>query len=181
MHLMVDLETLGTSPDSVVLSAGAVFFNKKDGIVLEAYSPFNLDCQLESGRKIDANTLSWWLKQDDKAKKVFTEVEKAQRYYFLYQFIDDAINDCIADKPFMLKNLKVWGMGANFDVVIMEDDYRRHGEDIPWAFWNVNCFRMFNKLTKCRDKRAREGVFHNALDDARYQARCVLDVIRGQK
>ena len=68
---------------------------------------------------------------------------------------------------------------SGFDITIVEDLYRRHHEKhefaIPWKFWNVWCFRTFNHLTKARDKFKREGVHHDALDDARYQAQVVLN------
>ena len=80
--LMIDLETLGTTPETPVISIGAVFFNpetKKLGPTF--YLPLAVDEQISRGRKPTGATLKWWMQQSNAAKKVFNEdaqpVEKA--------------------------------------------------------------------------------------------------------
>lgn len=182
MHCMLDLETLGTTPNSVVLSAGAVYFTKEQGIIKESYSVFSVKKQLKMGRVMDTDTLQWWMKQSPEARKVLDEAFESREPHNLANQIMRDLADLKNDKQLDdFKNLKIWGNGANFDVVLAESFFLYEYDSIPWKFWNVNCFRMFNKLTKCRDKVKREGVHHNALDDARYQAQCVLAVIKGDK
>jgi len=48
MHLMIDLETLGTKPDAVVLSAGLVLFDHKKGIVDKKEIVLNVQEQLDA-------------------------------------------------------------------------------------------------------------------------------------
>ena len=48
---------------------------------------------------------------------------------------------------------------------------------VPWDFWNVNCCRTIKRIAYERGWKmpAREGVHHDALDDAVYQAKWVSD------
>lgn len=174
---MLDFETLGTQFDTIVVSLGAVAFNK-EGIKNEMLFEFDIPSQQKIGRSWDASTLAWWSKQGDGAKKVFEDSEfKITIAEFLPMF-EKFIDESCAKVGEKRDELKPWGNGANFDVVICEDLFRRHHSkgpaSIPWKFYNVVCFRTFNMLTGAKDLLKRHGVHHNALDDARYQAQCVL-------
>ena len=64
MDIMLDIETLSTRPESVVLTLGAVKFspwasdvNTDDGL----YVRVNVDEQLESGRHVQQDTIDWWV------------------------------------------------------------------------------------------------------------------------
>ena len=65
-HAMIDLETLGTGPDCVVLTIGGVKFDPN--AISEPYQPFyykfNVDEQLDKGRTTLESTLEWWGKQE---------------------------------------------------------------------------------------------------------------------
>ena len=79
--------------------------------------------------------------------------------------------------------------GANFDLVILEDIYRKHhalGRDgIPFAFWNTWCFRTLDHLFKIKEAMPKNAVGqnimkHNALADAIWQTNCVLEFWKRQ-
>ena len=65
-HAMIDLETLGTKPDCVVLTLGAIKFNpyKQTEPDKGLYIRLNVDEQTKMGRSVDDGTLEWWGKQD---------------------------------------------------------------------------------------------------------------------
>ncbi len=72
----------------------------------------------------------------------------------------------------------VWGNGANFDNTILRRSYERQGIPCPWRYYNDRDVRTIVELGKAIDFDARtaipfEGERHNALDDARYQAKYV--------
>lgn len=177
---MLDFETLGTAGDTACLSLGAVAFNKT-GVLGEKLWEFDLKEQLDLKRSVTADTLIWWSQQNDLARAVFKHDDfKIKMTQFFSQF-EKFCDDLLVKQSEKRDELKVWGNGANFDVVLIEDFYRRHHVNaeraIPWKFWNVICFRTFNMLTKCRDlvpKNQTHGVKHNALDDAMHQTKCVL-------
>ena len=65
MHVMIDIETLSTTPDAVVMSVGAVKFDPK-----ATRPPTNktlwrpdIDEQTERDRHVSESTLEWWSKQ----------------------------------------------------------------------------------------------------------------------
>ena len=63
-HLMIDLETLDTSPTAVVTSVALVVFNPFSDAVTEQFS-FQLDVQeqLDTGGTVSASTLQFWMSQ----------------------------------------------------------------------------------------------------------------------
>lgn len=185
MHLMIDFETLGTGADSIVVSMGAVGFNKA-GIICEKLFEFDLLDQQILGRSFTASTLKWFMKQSDQARAVFNSENKKLKIAEFFGEFERFCLDGLQSQNERFDELKPWGNGANFDISILEDMYRRHhtlrDEGIPWKFWNVTCFRTFNLLTKCKDMHKRpQGTHHSALDDARYQANCVLAFYKVQQ
>jgi hypothetical protein len=176
---MLDWETLGTSPDSVCLSLGAVFFDR-DGIHDKELFVLNAPDQRKHGRTENEATKIWWSKQSLDAQKQLkaSEVGGDSIQRFLENF-EEFIDLSLAGYKQRRDTLCPWGNGANFDIPLLEDFYRRHhkgGQDaIPWKFWNVWCYRTFSNLTKCRDLvPRRHGTYHNALDDSIHQVNTVL-------
>lgn len=71
-HVMVDLETLGTKPGSVILSIGAVTFDLdgsgRDGRTF--YQRVNIQSCLDAGMTVDGDTVEWWFHPDrDQARR----------------------------------------------------------------------------------------------------------------
>jgi len=168
MNLMIDIETLGIDPKAPVLSIGAVYFDK-DGTYSEFYINLDVHHQIDSGlRKFDASTIKWWMGQEDAAKKVFKEtaipVEQALRQFV--NFIETEVGS---------KDTKPWGNGSNFDITILESLFKDYGIKTPWNFRNIRDYRTFKDFIYDGSDTVREGTYHNALDDAKYQAQVVID------
>ena len=66
--IMLDIETLDTSPSAIVLSIGAVKFNSV-GLGDTFYVRLDSDPQLALGRTQSEATLTWWAGQSDAARK----------------------------------------------------------------------------------------------------------------
>ena len=166
-HLMVDLETMGVSPRSVVLTLGAVTFNPyTDEIYDDLYLKIDLDDQDKLGREIDQNTLDWWAKQEP---KVMEEAFSSDGRIGL----EDAIT---AFHKFAWGCDKFWSHGAVFDLMIIEDIYRQLNRPIPWEFWRLRDTRT---LFDIKDPEMEKSVEqHNALFDAIRQAKGVQTVYR---
>lgn len=158
--VMIDLETLGTSPDAAVVSIGVVIFDLDKKVILEEfYAPLDVKEQMKRGRKVDPDTLNWWMGQSDAAKKVFSE--KAQDFKSILQTLSG-----ILDK---YRPLTVHGNSSTFDVSIMENAYAMYDVKLPWHYTKVNCFRTFRRFIGNNEKVEKTGIAHNALDDARDQ------------
>jgi DNA polymerase III epsilon subunit-like protein len=162
MHLMVDLETLGTDPRSVILSIGAVFFTETE-IGKSFYVEAVVDSQQEEWqRKISADTLAWWINQNDVAKRVFHDGPHkqplAQALFQLQNFIGSEEDTVL-----------VWANGAGFDFPLLHTAYHDIQERAPWRFFNERCYRTVKAMYPGIPKPV-TGVAHNALDDAMSQA-----------
>ena len=70
-HAMIDIETLATSPEAVILSVGGVKFDPYTNEEPHSglYLRLNVDEQSELDRHVDDNTLEWWSKQDAKIRE----------------------------------------------------------------------------------------------------------------
>ncbi len=171
-HLMIDLETMGKNPDAPINSIGGKFFDPVTG---EMGPEFSKTIDLETaGGVIDRDTIKWWLKQSREAQSAILTDEIP---------LDDAL---LQLREFIAENsgeffVQVWGNGANFDNVILRRSYERQGIPCPWRYHNNRDVRTIVELGKAMDFDARaaipfEGERHNALDDARYQAKYVSTI-----
>ena len=160
-HIMIDLETLGTKPGSVILSIGACvvgdtgnsFYRALDIVSCEAF-----------GLTIDAATVKWWMSQDMAARQEFVNGEAVT--------LDKALK---AFSKWVGKqgNLRgIWGNGATFDNVLLRCAYEAAGLPPPWSYRQDRCFRtMREERPVPEDLVTLPGVRHHALDDALWQAK----------
>lgn len=167
MHIMLDLETMGTRPNAPIVSIGAVAFDSTGESAL-FYRTVSLRSSVESGAVIDPNTVEWWLQQSDDARAALvgdiTEpLEPCLRA--LGQFVATYGDDLVG----------VWGNGAAFDNVIIHESCRRLGMAPLWEFWKDKCYRTV-KGAYPKVPLSRTGDHHNALDDARTQVAHLIDI-----
>lgn len=161
-HVMVDLETLGTAADAAILSIGAVKFDLESTAIDDQgfYASISIDSNLQAKRRIQEDTLLWWLKQPIEAQTVFHE-SKQTLEVALGEF-----SDWLGDGE-----SNMWSNGADFDLPMLAHAFTQFGMEVPWKFWNSNCFRTYKKLPGAKQIRAAvTGVKHNALSDAYQQA-----------
>ncbi|EPB0111373.1 3'-5' exoribonuclease [Escherichia coli] len=168
-HLMIDLETMGKNPDAPIISIGAIFFDPQTGDMGPEFSK-TIDLETTGG-VIDRDTIKWWLKQSREAQSALLtdEIPLDDALLQLREFIDENSGEFF---------VQVWGNGANFDNVILRRSYERQGIPCPWSYYNDRDVRTIVELGKAIDFDARmdipfEGLRHNALDDARHQAKYV--------
>ncbi|HFW6633086.1 3'-5' exoribonuclease [Escherichia coli] len=169
IHLMIDLETMGKNPDAPIISIAAIFFDPQTGDMGPEFSKtIDLDT---AGGVIDRDVIKWWLKQSREAQSAIMtdEIPLDDALLQLREFIDENSGEFF---------VQVWGNGANFDNVILRRSYERQGIPCPWRYCNDRDVRTIVELGKAIDFDARtaipfEGERHNALDDARYQAKYV--------
>lgn len=167
---MIDIESLGTKPGSVVLAVAAVVFNPYSNETGEDFY-VNIDrtSAEEHGLKVDRATELWWAKQDQSAR--------------------DAL--LVSPKPLpkalmLLRKLiikegctRIWCQGANFDAVLLEACFQAAGIEVPWSYYNVRDTRTAYELAAL-DHRVikRAGTHHKAIDDCYHQIKCVQLAIK---
>lgn len=177
VNIMLDIETLGTTPGCKVLSIGLAHFTESGVVTSDEFYP-KITAQV--GHE-DSGTLEWWGRQSEDAKTVFVENlikglsvnECADK---MRDFIDNAVqHQGIA--PYESLKVLVWGNGASFDNVILAQLFRDHDCKVPWNTFGDRCYRtVFNLLPKA-DVPVRAGTHHRAVDDACYQAEVLISAL----
>ena len=173
-NIMLDLETLGTKSDSVILSIGAAAFNE-DSIINEFYTTINVQSCVGKGLKMYPNTVCWWANQSDAAKKGIFESQVT-----LPAALSDFSLWVRSMEANMLDSVRMWGNGEDFDNVVLREAYLKVGTPpsrIPWHFRNNMSYRTLkNLLPHVEIKRV--GEHHNALDDAKSQALHAIKLLK---
>lgn len=169
-HAMIDIETLGTEPDCVVLSVGAVKF--------DPYMPTEphdkilwrpaVESQMTAGRSVMEDTLRWWAKQPQHIQdEAFTEDNRIP----LESFFADL-------NKYLVGVDKIWCQGPQFDMVILENMFKQFEHHRNWAFWQVmDCRTIFNMMPTDPRKAIQQNL-HSADADAYYQAVCVQQTFK---
>ena len=167
--VMIDIETLGTVPDSVILTIGAIKFNRYDDIKkLKNYDTFYVRVCPKSCKKIgsviDKKTLEWWKQQGPEEK--YEALENPDRI--------DITSALKKLSKWIGPNKYIWANSPSFDCVILESSYARCGIKVPWQFWKTrDCRTLFdiskNYLQKDIHLYSDNLNKHNALNDCYIQ------------
>ncbi|EHM1888266.1 3'-5' exoribonuclease, partial [Escherichia coli] len=168
-HLSVDLETMGTNPDAPINSIGGKFFDPENGEMGPEFSK-TIDAKTGGGT-VDISTIEWWLAQSSEVRSAIlvNQIPLDDALLQFREFISEHSDE---------KFVQVWGNGATFDNAILRRSYERQEIPCPWRYHNDRDVRTIVELGKTIGFDAGtaipfEGVPHNALDDARHQAKQV--------
>ena len=167
-HIMVDIETMGTSPNSAILSIGATDFDPMEvefDNMPHFYREIDLQSCIDAGLKMDASTVLWWMGQENAARLPLAQVNLEGLHQVMRTFHNYV-------QPSMLrKPVRIWCHGANFDAVLLEQGFKACRIDVPWGYNEVRCTRtIYEAGGVTLDDVKRRGTKHNARDDARHQA-----------
>lgn len=172
MHdVMIDLETLSTRHDAAILSIGACLFDLASGEIGDTFHHHIALDDSDLRGHISADTVKWWLKQDDAARAAITDNKKTVK-------LATALFDFREFVP-RRKEATFWSNGATFDLVIIRNALDRHNHMVPWQYWQERDTRTLvdaaYRITGIHAAKSMEfdGVKHDALADAIFQARYV--------
>jgi len=163
VHIMVDIETLGTRPGACVLAAAFVRFSDEAHCSLNLSLPDQEALNLEK----DESTLAWWRDQEAKhpgawAAATHNAQSLAQALPYFAQWLNWARGT---------DDLQLWCHGATFDAPLLFELYRRQGTPCPWQFWQVRDTRTLYDLALIRKEDYAVSPPHVALNDAIGQTR----------
>lgn len=169
--IMMDLETLSTETNAVILSLGAVKFDDTSLKIdrdRSIYLKFDIDQQTATlNRDISDNTMKWWKKQSLDSPEI---VESAFS-------TDDrkSVEECLDElSKFCWNAGYIWSQGS-FDVNIMEHLYQQMDRPAPWRYYQICDSRtLFNFVDGSLDR----SNHHDALEDAISQASGVQRALR---
>lgn len=163
--IMIDVETLSTRPDAVVLSIGARKFTLDEANGFPVFGdPFlvipSITEQIALGRHVDMETVAWWQQQSSEAKAHWR----------------DASDSCISESIGNINNFfwdvdpvnLVWAHGTDFDIPILKSLFGI--VKLPWKYNAVRdartVYRLLPRLRiKPPDAISLTGVKHHPVDD----------------
>jgi hypothetical protein len=165
-HVMIDLETLGSTPGCAILSLGAVRFHPdKNALSAEMYTRVNLQSCLAHGLKVEGDTFYWWLDQSEQARK---ELKNGHLYN-----IQDVL---IQLKNFLTPEDHIWAHGTSFDLAVLAAAYGAVGFSKPWNFRQERDTRTL--LAQAGMTMTKTVDAHQALFDARQQALVIMQAMK---
>jgi hypothetical protein len=171
-HVMIDLETLGTEPNAVILEVGLCFFDAKEihdshSIIIDAKNSQDL------GFEIEIDTLGWWqTKHPENFRRLMNPIEPKHTVEDAAQMVHNLIlahghNDAII----------VWGNGPEFDLVLLKNLFKKAGWTYPFHFRNHRCFRTIKETHKdILPYTPDESTSHTGAGDAINQAKHLIDL-----
>lgn len=164
MHAMLDIETLGTKPNSPVLSAAVVFFNPRTGQIFEQ-ELFLFDPEQQPGREINFSTMKWWMGQTTKARAHWSQAD--------FPDIDDEIERFVKFCGTHGTQTKWWGNSPAFDQIIMESLLNDFDWFPPWKYWNWRDVRTIRHFLQDKTAPANNNA-HNPISDCIAQIESVV-------
>ena len=163
--VVLDLETLGTTSDSAVLSIGAV-------ALVEPREDFYVVIDKPSGA-VDAGTVLWWLRQHEAVRGAVQSGQPEVSALLLF-----------ADWLALRRGegtLRLWG-SEDFDTVILGNAYGRNGMERPWHYQEPRGLRtLFEFRGIDEDAIPWEGTEHIAIDCARHAAVALRLALDGER
>lgn len=175
-NIMVDLETLGSTPGCVILSIGAVAFSLEPPHLDEGfYVVLSTDDCMEHYLAQEPDTVAWWDRQSEEARQVINQARDPKTSVPLKLGLEK-FNEYLGNNP---RQTALWGNGSDFDNAILAVAYRMAGMKPAWDHCNNRCYRTLKNLVR-GPKLERVGTYHNALDDARSQALHAVELLRSR-
>src|SRR5512139_584072 len=134
-HIMIDLETLGTDPDSPIIAVGATIGSN------DKIEPFYGKIKLEATiGTIDLKAIQWWLGQ---SKEAIEETFFTNNDYYT------TLSSLLCDLAIWIKTVAevyeddyfIYGNGVDFDLVMLKTSYKKCEFQLPWNFRKQVCYR----------------------------------------
>lgn len=140
-NVMVDIETLDTIPNSVILYINAIHFNIETQEIHDSINiPISIDSCLKSDMSINADTLLFWINGKEEVKnEVINNSRKFNIKKGLLMFKDFLTNlhdiNGENNSNIHLNELNIWSKDPQFDLAIIKNSINKIlNQDV---FWNI--------------------------------------------
>lgn len=179
--IMIDLETLATHSNAVILTIACIKFKKSEKIDRSIlangekcfYRRITISSCEEIGLEKEQETIDWWKKQSYDARKEVGMTDEVVWTSPIKSVLTD-LNKWVGND----NNIIVWCNGASFDFPILSNAYRKCALTPFWKFWNERDCRTVYALHKKQLKKYTDGEAHHALLDSFHQIRCLQDCLK---
>jgi hypothetical protein len=162
--VMLDLETMGVKPDTMVLSIAAVAFDEFDDIT--TYNEFQyldllLSTEEQAHRSIDKETEWWWNQRAPEVRaKIFGDEGRVS--------VDDALDQLI---KFCWQKNRIWCQGPTLDITVLTNLFGERGKGVPWGYGIVRDSRTLLDLVAVDQPTAT----HDSIED------CIRQIVGVQQ
>lgn len=171
----IDIETLGRTPTSIILSIGAAEVNFELGQVGKGMH-VNMDPEEVEfyGMTREPETVRWWNNQSAVARKrTFNPTTRIPLKQALQRLTDFIYGYCGKGRTY-----EIYVCGPDFDIAMLCNSYRAVGLEVPWPFWCVRDYRTLREWFPEVPTPVNNPGAHDALNDAIYQAHHLLAIHR---
>lgn len=188
MDVMIDIETMANTSNSVILQIGAVVFDRVSGEISHKFKT-NVEAQsgIDIGLEANMDTIEWWMSQSEEARSSIFAEPKQDICSALETLSNWFINTWIKvtgkkTHEYDSKDIKLW-CHATFDEPILENAYHKCKLKTPWHFRSVRDIRTLVDLSEyiVDHSETNSGVAHDALDDCIFQVDYVVKCINKLK
>ena len=188
---MLDIETLGIEPNSIVTELGIYTFSKNESYTSASlHGRVGITDQVRAGRTMSSNTLISHFEKNAVNFLEYIDADKSN--------IGDALSALKlfveAEKRKMPGcKIYIWANSPIFDIIILKDLYKSLGYPIEETIFNEDLFKYqtimdyrtiinlidkedLNLIKQEVESESEEGSYHNALYDAIYQSKVLTKI-----
>lgn len=189
LNWVFDLETYGTATNSIVPEISAVAFDLSTGEPYhELTMHLDIDSQVALGRVVSAGTLTFWMTQQDDARRKMLLADPKYCKDMGYpaplgikdamEYLHERIRTVSEQWSWGIKGRSreplVWGNGITFDLGKTISLFETAGVPLPWQFWAERDARTLMDLAPGIKKAFADdfrGIPHYGLDDCKHELR----------
>jgi len=171
--VVIDIETYGRKPNSIILSIGAVGIDFRTLSMIPGMH-VNMDpeeCEFY-GLEREAETVRWWNNSSPAARARTFDPKTRITLKAALQRLTDYIYG-FAGKG---RTYEVYSCGTDFDISILCNSYAAVGLEVPWPFWAARDFRTLREWFPMVKAPIKNKVAHDALEDAIFEAHHLLAI-----
>lgn len=167
-QIMVDVETLSTHPNAVIIQIAAIKFEFSSDMTEQFIMNSSIKSSTDLGLHVDTSTIEWWKSQPTSTlKSVTTGAVPIQDV--MSKFVEFVGNP---------KDIVFWCNGMNFDFPIIESTCRALNIKTPWRYYNLRDARTVYAICNLDWKNyPRIGSYHNGLDDCLTQIKALKECL----
>lgn len=168
INIMIDTETLGMSESAIILSVGAVVFDIDRDLGDEFY--MELDPEEYQG-SIHMSTIKFWMDQETKCpmKGISKPLDVILGLNYWIMEISKG------------QEVQIWCNGTDFDIPKLTYMYGLKNTPLPWKYNSVRDYRTIAKLFGEYGNKPETIEKHNALEDAKWQAKHLISIVQSLK
>lgn len=171
-HIIIDNETLDTTPSAVLLTIGAVAVEIEDGkatVLSRWYRRIDYLHEAQQGRTTSDDTVDWWHSSNTSAGACIHAFSNIGKHRIPLWLAMHSLQAWLQLNPY-----PIWGNGSDFDNAQLQHAFNQHG--LRWPYWRNRCLRSTRGLVTelypatPLPSFPPDKIKHHALHDAEHEA-----------